>query len=154
MRLYMAEAITLAREGVRRGDGGPFGAVVVRKGEILGRGWNCVIRDRDPTAHAEIVAIRDAARRLGHHHLDGCALYVACEPCPMCLSAVYWARIERVYYAASGTDAAALGFDDRFILDELRRAAAVRRIPMEQLMRDEALTVFEAWRRSELREDY
>lgn len=150
----MAEAIALAREGVGRGDGGPFGAVVVREGEILGRGWNRVIRDRDPTAHAEMVAIRDAARRLGRHHLDGCTLYVACEPCPMCLSAAYWAHIERVCYAANGADAAALGFDDRLILDELHLPAAARRIRMEQLMRSEALAAFEAWRGSALREDY
>lgn len=150
----MAEAIALAREGVGRGDGGPFGAVVVREGEILGRGWNRVIRDRDPTAHAELVAIRDAARRLGRHHLDGCTLYLACEPCPMCLGAAYWAHIERIYYAASGTDAAALGFDDRFIFEEMHSPPAARRIRMEQMMRAEALAAFEAWRLSPLREEY
>lgn len=150
----MAEAIALARQGVELGHGGPFGAVVVKDGEIVGRGWNQVIVATDPTAHAEVNAIRDAAKRLGSVHLDGCELYVSCEPCPMCLSASYWAHIAKIYYAASEEDAAELGFDDQFIREELQSSLIRRTLPMEQLMREEALEVFVQWRESALKQAY
>jgi len=151
---FMREAIALASRGVERGDGGPFGAVVAQGGRIIGRGWNRVVGASDPTAHAEIIAIRDAARRLGTFRLSGCELFATCEPCPMCLGAAYWARLERIFYAASGSDAAAMGFDDLFIREELGRPAPARRLPARQLLRDEALEVFTEWRRSALRVDY
>jgi guanine deaminase len=151
---FMAEAIRLAAEGVARGDGGPFGAVVVKDGEILGRGWNRVVAAKDPTAHAEMMAIREAARRLGLWHLEGCELYTSCEPCPMCLSAAYWAHIERIYYAAGEADAAAIGFDDRAIREALARPPEQGRLPREQLLREEALRVFRAWAASPLRQAY
>ena len=148
---FMGEAIRLAAEGVARGDGGPFGALVVKGDEILGRGWNRVVADTDPTAHAEMIAIRQAAHRLGGVHLAGCVLYTSCEPCPMCLSAAYWAHIDRVCYGATASDAAELGFDDRVILQELKYAPTERRVVMEQLMRRAALAVFASWRQSDLR---
>ena len=153
-KLFMTEAIQLAEQAVRRGDGGPFGALVVCRGEVVGRGWNRVVSECDPTAHAEILAIREAARRLGRFHLDGCTLYTSSEPCPMCFSAAYWAHIESVIYAASARDAADLGFDDHFIYRELKRSAAKRKMASEQLMRDQALAVFRLWRESEQRLDY
>jgi tRNA(Arg) A34 adenosine deaminase TadA len=150
----MRAAIALARRGVTAGDGGPFGAVVVREGRILGRGWNRVIVDRDPTAHAEMAAIRDACRRLRVFHLEGCTLYSACEPCPMCLAAAYWARIPRIVYGAGAADAAALGFDDRRILRVLTASDEGLGLHMEQTMREQALDVFRLWRDSPLRVDY
>jgi tRNA(Arg) A34 adenosine deaminase TadA len=146
---YMDEAIWLAAGGVERGEGGPFGAVVVKAGKIVGRGWNRVIADCDPTAHAEVLAIRDATRRLGEVHLSGATLYASCEPCPMCLSAAYWAHIDRVCYAATAADAAALGFNDSFILQQLRLPQRQRRIRMKPLMREEALAVFRQWQESD-----
>ena len=151
---FMREAIGLAKEGVSRGDGGPFGAVVVRSGEVVGRGWNRVVVDNDPTAHAEMVAIRDACRRLGVFHLRGCELYTACEPCPMCLAAVHWARLEQVWYAASTVDAAAVGFDDAHIHRQVRLPEEHRLLPHDRLLAEEALEVFRLWRDSKLRVDY
>ncbi len=142
---FMTEAIRLATEGMRRGDGGPFGAVVVMNGEVIGRGCNEVIKLNDPTAHAEIQAIRDACRTVGDFDLAGAELYVNCEPCPMCLSAAYWAHLERIYYAADATDAARIGFDDLFIAEELKRPLSERRLPMVQLSREEALQAFAEW---------
>ncbi|OOZ36512.1 nucleoside deaminase [Solemya velesiana gill symbiont] len=153
-KAFMKEAIALARKGVAEGDGGPFGAVVVKDGKIVGRGWNQVIGQCDPTAHAEIMAIRDAADRLQDFHLDGCDLYTSCEPCPMCLSAAYWAHIRQIFYAASEEDAAKLGFDDRFIREELGCSPEVRRLPMRQMLRLEALEVFAEWERSEQKKPY
>jgi len=150
----MREAIRLAAEGVRRGDGGPFGAVVVRDGEIIGRGWNRVVAQQDPTAHAEVNAIRDACRRLGDFRLAGCRLYTSCEPCPMCLAAAYWARLEQVWYAATGEDAEAVGFDDSHIRQQLAEPRERRLLPQGQLLREEALEVFRQWRNSGLRVDY
>ena len=150
----MSEAIALASEAVRRGDGGPFGAVVVRNGEIVGRGWNRVVGRHDPTAHAEMEAIRDAARKLGQFHLKGCQLYTSCEPCPMCLSAAYWAHIDQIYYAATEHDAAEIGFDDRFIGEELDKAPEDRTIKSRQMQREEALQVFAQWRTSEMKRGY
>ncbi len=140
----MREAIDLAVENVRRG-GGPFAALVVRAGEVVARGTNCVTPHNDPTAHAEIVAIRRACKALGRFHLDGHTLYTTCEPCPMCLGAVYWAHLDRVVYAGTRDDAAAAGFDDAHIYREVGRAPEERRLVMEQLLRDEAQRAFEAW---------
>ena len=145
---FMGEAIELAAAAVRRGDGGPFGALVVIGGEVVGRGWNRVLADCDPTAHAEVLAIRDATRRQETVHLRGATLYTSCEPCPMCLSAAYWAHIERICYAATASDAAALGFDDRFILEQLRLPPGERRVRMQPMLRERALAVFRQWRES------
>jgi len=142
----MQEAIRLSLEMMRAGKGGPFGAVVVRDGEIVGRGWNQVTSTNDPTAHAEIVAIREACRKAGAFFLEGAELYASCEPCPMCLSATYWARISRVYYAASRKDAAEAGFLDEMIYEELAREAGRRRIPCIGLGREEALSAFREWK--------
>jgi guanine deaminase len=143
---FMRRAIALALENVRSGRGGPFGAVVAKDGRIIAEGANCVTATKDPTAHAEIVAIREACRVLKTFQLDGCELYTSCEPCPMCLGAIYWARPARVFYAGVAADAAVAGFDDAFIYDELQRQPESRRIPMVQLLRDESLAVFSAWK--------
>lgn len=141
----MREAIELAREGMTTGQGGPFGSVIVRDGEIIGRGCNMVTSTNDPTAHAEVVAIRDACQNLGTFQLDGCTLYASCEPCPMCLGAIYWARPSRIVYGAFHSDAAGAGFDDQFIYEELDKPREQRHIPMQQCLRDEANTVFREW---------
>lgn len=142
---FMREAIRLSRQKMRCNDGGPFGAVVVRRGQIVGRGWNQVTSANDPTAHAEIIAIRDACRRLKTFQLDDCELYASCEPCPMCLAAIYWARFRKVYYANTRRDAARIGFDDDFIYREVARPIVRRGIAMKQLLRGEALKVFAEW---------
>ncbi len=142
---FMARAIELSRENVRSGGGGPFAAVVVKDGAILAEGTNRVTSANDPTAHAEVVAIREACRALNHFQLTGCEIYTTCEPCPMCLGAIYWARPERVYFAASAKDAARYGFDDAFIGRELQLPPEARKIPMQQLMREEAVKVFPLW---------
>ena len=142
---FMRRAIALALENVRSGHGGPFAALVVRDGRVLAEGTNRVTLTNDPTAHAEVVAIREACRALGDFQLSGCDLYTTCEPCPMCLGAIYWARPARVFFAGAASDAAAAGFDDAFIYDELRHPSSERRIPMTQLLRDEALAIFSAW---------
>ncbi|MEM7036782.1 MAG: nucleoside deaminase [Bacteroidota bacterium] len=142
---FMMEAIRLSLEGVRAGDGGPFGCVVVKDGKIVGRGNNRVTSTNDPTAHAEVTAIRDACKNLGTHQLEGCEIYTSCEPCPMCLGAIYWARPAAVYYAASREDAAASGFDDSFIYDEVPLPISERKISMKQLLPDEAIKAFQAW---------
>ncbi len=141
----MHEAIRLAFEGMRNKEGGPFGAIVVKEGKIIGRGNNKVADRNDPTAHAEIVAIREACQHLGHFQLDGCTIYTSCEPCPMCLGAIYWARPERFFYACTKTDAAAIGFDDDFIYEELDTPLEDRKIPALQLLREEGLKAFEEW---------
>jgi tRNA(Arg) A34 adenosine deaminase TadA len=141
----MARAIELSIEGVQSGRGGPFGAVIVKDGEILGEGVNQVTSTKDPTAHAEILAIRAACAKLGSFELKNCELYTSCEPCPMCLGAIYWARLARVYFANTAEDAAKFGFDDSLIYSELRQAHAHRRIPVIQMMREEALAGFHAW---------
>jgi guanine deaminase len=142
----MAEAIELAVESVRSG-GGPFGAVVVKDEQVIGRGRNRVTPANDPTAHAEIVAIRAACAALGSFQLTGCEIYTSCEPCPMCMGAIYWARPARVHFAATRADAASAGFDDAHIYDELASPVGQRGIPMLPLMRAEALEAFEAWNR-------
>jgi tRNA(Arg) A34 adenosine deaminase TadA len=142
----MERAIQLSLENVRSGRGGPFAAVVVKDGKIIAESANCVTATNDPTAHAEIVAIREACRKLGNFELTGCTLYTTCEPCPMCLGAIYWARPARVFYANNADDAAAIGFDDAFIYSEMKRPLADRKIPMSQLLREKALMAFREWR--------
>jgi tRNA(Arg) A34 adenosine deaminase TadA len=142
---FMRNAIQLSLEGVRSGRGGPFGCVVVRNGKVVGRGSNQVTSTCDPTAHAEIVAIRDACRTLGTFQLDDCAIYASCEPCPMCLSAIYWARIPEAYYGNSRQDAAAIGFDDDFIYQQIPLPVAERRMSMKPLLSTEAKGAFDEW---------
>ncbi len=141
----MQEAIRISVEKMRAGCGGPFGAVVVRKGKVVGRGWNQVTSGNDPTAHAEVTAIRDACKRLKTFQLTDCELYTSCEPCPMCLSAIYWARLKRVYFGNTRKDAARIDFDDDFLYREVSLPISKRKLPMRQLMRDEALTAFKEW---------
>jgi len=150
----MAEAIELAVRNVREGHGGPFAALVVRGGEVIARGANAVVATHDPTAHAEIVAIREACRSLGTHQLPGCEIYASCEPCPMCLGAIYWARSRALYFAASKMDAAAAGFDDSLIYDEVAVPIRARRLPTIRLMVEEGGRPFEEWRRSASRIPY
>ena len=142
----MRRAIVLALENVRSGRGGPFAALVAKDGEVIGEGANSVTATNDPTAHAEIVAIRAACRALGTFQLTGCELYTTCEPCPMCFGAIYWARPARVFYGGVAADAADAGFDDAFIYQELERSPESRGIPMIPLMREESLAVFAAWK--------
>lgn len=144
-RALMAAAIALSLEGMRAGRGGPFGAIIARGGVIVGRGANQVLATSDPTAHAEVVAIRDACRNLGSFQLDGCDLYTSCEPCPMCLGAAYWARVDRILFANSRSDAAAIGFGDDFIYREIARPLGKRKLPLARLMGKEALAVFLEW---------
>lgn len=149
----MAEAIELSLRNVREG-GGPFGALVVRDDEEIARGANQVVATHDPTAHAEIVAIRAACRTLGAFQLDGCEIYASCEPCPMCLAAIYWARPARLFFAATKDDAAAAGFDDSFIYAEIAKPHDGRALPVRQLMREEARRAFGEWSRSPLKTPY
>ncbi len=141
----MARAIELAMENVSSGRGGPFGAVVVKAGTIIAEGANQVTSTNDPTAHAEVVAIRSACAKLGVFELQGCDIYTSCEPCPMCLGAIYWSRLTRVYFAGAAVDASRAGFDDSLIYQEIVQPPAQRAIPMIQIMRQEALAVFQAW---------
>ena len=141
----MREAIRLSISNMQAGHGGPFGAVVVKDGQIIARGFNQVTSTHDPTCHAEVDAIRKACKELGTFQLDGCDLYTSCEPCPMCLGAIYWARPARVFYGNTKADAAAIGFDDQFIYEELSRPMSVRKLLMTQLLHDEALAGFQAW---------
>ena len=143
---FMREAIRISIAKMRGNHGGPFGAVVARRGQIVGRGWNRVTSTNDPTAHAEVTAIRDACRRLKTFQLDDCELYASCEPCPMCLSAIYWARLKRVYYANTRKDAAKIDFDDDFIYREVARPNARRKIEMKRLLRKEAFAAFAEWK--------
>jgi len=142
---FMRAAIRISLEKMRANCGGPFGAVVVRNGKIVGRGWNQVTSTNDPTAHAEVSAIRDACRRLKTFSLADCELYTSCEPCPMCLSAIYWARFRKVYYANTRKDAARIQFDDDFLYREVALPISRRKLPMKQLLRQDALKVFAEW---------
>ncbi len=144
---FLREAIRLSLEKMEAGEGGPFGAVIVRNGEIVARGWNRVTSTNDPTAHAEIVAIRDACRRLGTFSLAGCDIYASCEPCPMCFAAIYWSRLERVYYAATCEDATVAGFDDAPFYRQLALPPDRRSIQASQDLRHEAREVLAAWQR-------
>ena len=143
---FMREAIALSRAGMREGLGGPFGAVIVQGGEIIARGCNQVTSTCDPTAHAEVVAIRAAARQLGTFSLAGCDIYTNCEPCPMCLAAIYWARLDRLYFANTRQDAAAAGFDDDAIYRQIPLPISERSLVAQALLRDEAWQVFEEWK--------
>lgn len=142
---FMREAIHEAEEGMRRGRGGPFGCVIVRRGEVIARGSNQVTSTNDPTAHAEVTAIRAACTALKTFQLDDCELYTSCEPCPMCLAAIYWARIPTVYYGNTRRDAAAIGFDDDFVYQQIPLPPEKRTIAMRPLLRDEAQGAFRAW---------
>jgi len=144
---FMKRAIELSIENVRTGRGGPFGAVVVKDGKIIAEGANNVTAANDPTAHAEVIAIREACKKLGAFELTGCEIYTSCEPCPMCLGAIYWARPDRVYYGNTADDAARAGFDDSHIYDEIPKAHDKRKIPMEQMMHNEAIEAFRAWKK-------
>jgi guanine deaminase len=142
---FMARAIQLSIGGAHSGLGGPFGAVIVRDGNIVAEGINQVTSANDPTAHAEVVAIRQACKKLGVFELKDCELYTSCEPCPMCLGAIYWARLARIYFANTAQDAASIGFDDSFIYNQLKLSPSLRSIPTIQMMREEALAAFRAW---------
>jgi len=150
----IGEAVNLALVHSAGGRNGPFGSVIARDGKVVGRGWNRVVETRDPTAHAEILAIRDAARRLDTHVLDGCTIYCSCEPCPMCLSAIYWARIGRVVYASTQEDARAAGFDDSHILGEVSAPWPERAVTSVRLPLQEAQDVLRTWRENPDRVEY
>ncbi len=151
---FLREAIRLSIEKLEADEGGPFGAVVVRNGEIVGRGWNRVTSTNDPTAHAEVVAIRDACFRLKTFSLAGCEIYSSCEPCPLCLAAIYWSRLDRICYAATCDDAAEAGFDDRQFYLEISKPTDERSIPAQQALREEAVVALQAWMTREGRIPY
>lgn len=153
-KTFMRRAIELAQQGMDSGSGGPFGAVVVHGGEIIGEGCNQVTSTNDPTAHAEIVAIRAACDTLKTFQLENCSIYTSCEPCPMCLGAIYWARPERVIFACTRDDAARIGFDDDFIYEELGKSHEQRQLVILNLMRDEALQVFQNWMEKKDKTEY
>lgn len=142
----MQKAIELAKKGMLSGNGGPFGCIIVKDGKIVGQGSNMVLKTKDPTAHAEVVAIRDACKNLDNFQLDGCEVYTSCEPCPMCLGAIFWARPAKVFFACTKEDAADAGFDDAFIYQEIEVKPENRQIPMIPLMREESLEAFELWK--------
>lgn len=151
---FMRQAIQLATDNVTSGRGGPFGAVVVKDGKVIATGANQVTTINDPTAHAEVVALRNACQVLDTFKLDGCELYTSCEPCPMCLAAIYWARCKAIYYGCSATDAAKAGFDDQFLYEELKKPMCERAMPMAILGEKEAIKAFEAWRDSTDKVEY
>ena len=142
---FMKRAIELSLINMRTDAGGPFGAVIVKDGKIIGEGWNKVTSTNDPTAHAEVEAIRDACKKISNFELSSCQIYTSCEPCPMCLAAIYWARISKIYFANTRADAAAIQFDDEFLYREIAKPLDERKIPIEPLMRIEALAVFKEW---------
>ena len=142
---FMWEAIRLSIQNIRDGRGGPFACVVVKDGKIIARGTNMVTSSNDPTAHAEVVAIRNACKELKSFQLTGCEIYTSCEPCPMCLGAIYWARPDKIFYANERGDAAKIGFDDEFLYEELTTKLSARKIPTKQLMREEAIAAFHEW---------
>lgn len=151
---FMRAAAALAEKNVADGTGGPFGAVIVRDGVIVGEGTNQVTSSNDPTAHAEVVAIREACAKLETFNLDGCVIYTSCEPCPMCLSAIYWARLDRIFYGNTKADAAAIDFDDDFLYTEIPKPIDQRAIPTSQILREETIKSFEAWAVSETKIPY
>ena len=150
---FMSRAIELSIESVKSG-GGPFGSVIIKNNEIISEGMNRVTKNNDPTAHGEIVAIRNACKNLNDFSLKGCELYTSCEPCPMCLSAIYWSRIDKIYYANTRDDAKKIDFDDSLIYSELTKKIKERKIPTTQLMRDEALEGFKLWKNTENKVKY
>jgi len=143
----MKKAIELSRQHMNAGHGGPFGAVIVKDNQIIAEGWNQVTSIHDPTAHAEVNAIRQACKNLQTHDLSGCEIYTSCEPCPMCLAAIYWAHLDKIYFANTRGDAATIKFDDDFLYEEIGKDISQRRIPAIQLLREEALDVFNEWQR-------
>ncbi|HUZ60418.1 MAG TPA: nucleoside deaminase [Hanamia sp.] len=151
---FMKEAISLSEKGVRENEGGPFGCIIVKDNKIIGRGHNKVISTNDPTAHAEVIAIREACKNLGTFQLDGCEIYTSCEPCPMCLGAIYWARAQIIYYANTRHDAAEIGFDDSIIYDEIKKNLNKRKIPAINIGRKEARKVFKEWSEKKDKERY
>lgn len=151
---WMNRAIELAEYGMESGDGGPFGCVIVKSGKVIAEGWNKVASSNDPTSHAEIVAIREACKKLNSFQLSGCDIYTSCEPCPMCLGAIYWARPNRVFFAATRHDAAQIGFDDEFIYEELQVNPDSRKIPMLHIKNHRALRIFEKWKKKEDKTEY
>jgi Cytosine/adenosine deaminases len=152
--IFMKKAIALATENVTSGRGGPFGAVIVRDGQIIATGVNLVAATSDPTAHAEVTAIRNAAAALATFDLAGCEIYSSCEPCPMCLAAIYWSHCDAIFYGNTSADAAAAGFDDAFLYEEVKLPLSQRRIPTINLLREQAISNFEAWRKYAGRIDY
>ncbi len=153
-QIFLERAIDLSRQGMQNGHGGPFGCVIVKDGKIIGEGCNEVLIKNDPTSHAEIVAIRNACKTLNNFQLTGCDVYTSCEPCPMCMGAIYWARPERVIYANTKADAAAVNFDDQFIYDEIEKLPVDRRIQFIHVPNDEALDVFLEWKNHDERKEY
>ena len=151
---FMKQAIALATNNVIVGHGGPFGAVIVRDGQVIATGVNRVTATNDPTAHAEVVAIRAAGVAMGHFRLSGCEIYTSCEPCPMCLSAIYWSHIDAIYYGNTAADAAVAGFADAFLYEELKLPMGGRKIPAARLLGEKALESFEAWKQSGIRIEY
>jgi guanine deaminase len=151
---YMREAIRLSLSKMLEGYGGPFGAVIVLKDKIIARGYNQVLKTNDPTAHAEVDAIRKACKTLGRFDLNDCEMYTSCEPCPMCLGAIYWAKLTKVFYANTRDDAAAIGFDDAFIYQEIQLPLAQRHIQMEQLLQEEAKVAFDRWQQKDNKKIY
>jgi len=151
---FMRQAIQLATDNVTSGRGGPFGAVVVKDGKVIATGANQVTTINDPTAHAEVIALRNACQALDSFKLDDCELYTSCEPCPMCLAAIYWARCKAIYYGCSAADAAQAGFDDQFLYEELKKPMRERMMPMAILGEKEALKAFDAWRESTDKVEY
>jgi guanine deaminase len=151
---FMRMAIELSEKNVKESLGGPFGAVVVKDGVVIAASGNCVTSSNDPTAHAEVSAIRLACKELNTFDLNGCVIYTSCEPCPMCLSAIYWARLDQIFYANSKVDAADIGFDDKFIYEELEKPMKERTLPIVQLLRDEALPTFKRWTESLIKVEY
>ena len=151
---FMREAIRLSMENVQSGNGGPFGTVIVKNGKIIATGVNEVTKSNDPTAHAEMIAIRNACEKLNSFQLDGCDIYCSCEPCPMCLGAIYWARPKSIYFANSKKDAAEINFDDNFIYQEIKLPIHERKLTITQLLRDEAQSVFLKWQESENKIEY
>jgi tRNA(Arg) A34 adenosine deaminase TadA len=152
--IFMQQAIDLATANVTSGKGGPFGCVIVRHGEVIATGTNCVTSHNDPTAHAEVTAIRAACKMLGTFHLTECEVYTSCEPCPMCLAAIYWSHCSAIYYGNTAADAARIGFDDAFLYDELKQPLSNRTIPTSPLLSKEASASFTAWQNSPNRIDY
>ena len=151
---FMREAIRLSMENVQSGNGGPFGTVIVKNGKIIATGVNEVTKSNDPTAHAEMIAIRNACEELNSFQLDGCDIYCSCEPCPMCLGAIYWARPKSIYFANSKKDAAEINFDDNFIYQEIKLPIHERKLTITQLLRDEAQSVFLQWQKSQNKIEY
>lgn len=151
---FMRLAIAMSEKNVLESLGGPFGAVVVKDGKIIAKSGNKVTTTNDPTAHAEVSAIRIACKKLHTFDLSGCVIYTSCEPCPMCLSAIYWARLDVIYYANTKTDAAAIGFDDQFIYEEIEKPMHLRAVPVNQLLRNEALAAFKLWDGSAMKIGY